>query len=388
MRSRICSHATGALRDHFLWTQLANVLLSIVVPMIAMVYLDDHGIVVSQVIASAGQIAVLAMAIQLSAASLENRDLIWIRARRTALVASVLTWVLIVYLHPEIRKYCGLATAFFLSMLLGEMSAIWRGIVVNGTESRYVLQLNNLVAAAARLLCFFLLLRSLGAFQSFVWSATISNLVRISGIYLAARTVLSNPEGSQAIQRRRVDIFVRLAAFFERNPSSLVVLLLTSLSPVWGMSIRDYALALPLANISIAVASVMWTRFENVTSKSLLRPVTDLTVIASGAALLAVTAIAFIPAAHIGSASILNLKQSPIVLVVGPVLFGFSTGLSVFTYGKSTPLIKVAIIAGAFAFFGELGFMIGLIVNVLYFLWMLRTNLFACGSSEKTEACR
>lgn len=367
--------ACRSIRDRYTWTQSLNVLLSAVVPLTAMGFLDDHGIIANQIITTAAQIAVVAMAIQLSAVSLEDDSLFWHRARKAALAVCVVTWIFLVILHPEIRRYSGLATAFFLSMLLGEMSAIWRGKVINSKGSRYSLLLTNLFASISRLLCFFLLLQPLGALESFIWSATFSNLVRIAGIYLVSRKVEVNRVAGQSTSHERVNFIVRLGAFFERSPTALVVVVLTSLSPLWGMELRNYALALPLMNISAAIASVSWTRFENVSEAVSSGAVQGLAFTAFVVMLLAVTVIMLMPTEIVQAESIINLKRSPVTLVAAPILFGFSTGLAVFTYGKFSAIFKVMLISAVFAAFGSSSFTICAFINIIYFVYLKQKTI-------------
>jgi hypothetical protein len=360
-------HISVSIQDRYTWTQSANVLLSVIVPLTAVGFLNDRGIIASQIITTAAQIAVVAMALQLSAVSLENDASFWPRRRRIAFAVSVMAWLVMVIIHPEIRQYSGLATAFFLSMMLGEMSAIWRSKVINSSRSRYALLLANLLASLSRLLCFFLLLHPLGAFESFIWSATFSNAVRLACVYIISRRVEVRAANIRPGRHAHVSFYVRLAAFFERNPATLVVLALTSLSPVWGTELHHYALALPLMNISVAIASVTWTRFENVSYAILSGAPQALAATAIGATLIAMATVQLLPVEFFHAESITNLKISPVTLVAGPVLFGFSTGLAVFTYGKVTALAKVILISGAFAIFGSAGFIIGIAINILYF---------------------
>jgi hypothetical protein len=372
---RAQSYAKVAIGDRYIWTQTANVFMSVLVPLVALSFLDDHGIITSQIITTAAQIAVFSMAIQLSAVSIEEHSPFWIAARKVALVGSGLTWILLAMWYPDIRQHAIMATAFFFSMLVGEMSSIWRSIVINASGSRYVLLLINFFATASRLLCFFILLRPLGAFESFIWSATLSNIVRTAGVYVASRKVENIQVSSQSIDRKRVNLVVRLGAFFERSPGTLVVVVLTSIAPFWGMTLKEYAVALPLMNISIAIASVTWTRFENVENVNLLLPIKFLTIFSFGAIFITLLAISLVPANLFNAESINNLKIYPITLVVGPIFFGFSTALAVFTYGHITSILKICVIAVIFIIFGSFGFMVGMAVNVGYFIFIRRRDL-------------
>jgi hypothetical protein len=213
-------------------------------------------------------------------------------------------------------------------------------------------------------------------FESFLWSATGSNFVRIIATYIFSqdRYLYSNNPTDLGLKvtisahSNSVGFFVRLISFLERNPSAVLLLALTNVSSVFGLQLKDYILAIPLMNISIAIAAFTWNQFENTPETPIVKTIFGLLAAALVTTLFAASFIFLAPPSFIHADSIEHLNSSPFLLIGGPIFFGFSTGLAVFTYGQITAFSKVFIITLNFLFLGSFGFYSGVVINCVYLL--------------------
>ena len=74
-----------------------------------------------------------------------------------------------------------------------------------------------------------------------------------------------------------------------------------------------------------------------------------------------------LPVNAVQADSLLYLQSSPVGLIALPAFLGFSFGLNVFSYGSSYSWLRTLILVAAFYFFGNYGFYIGPVLNLIFF---------------------
>lgn len=362
--------------DLFILTQSANIVISFAAPIISIYFLNDADIVSSQTILSITQLSSLILSVYLSASSLETFTKQKIYSVMAYSTACSIIFSLCALLISHLRGHLIISSILFASTIAGEASAISRSKIINESNKRFSLVVINLIASIVRMLSFLIFLRLWEPLTSFILSAAFSNLGRVAGVcFVSARL----PKFTMVMQdsqapSRNIDWLTRIGAFFDRNPSSLIVLVLSAGSPMFGLPVQTYALSLPLMNISASIASIAWTKYENLANRSDVNIIVRFGIIALCAAALAVLTSFIVPSDFVRSESFSNLKNSPLELLAAPVIFGFSTGLNVLTYGQRTSSAKALLVAILFWIFGGYGFIMGLFVNISFLLASIPEN--------------
>ncbi|MFG6547047.1 hypothetical protein ACGYLM_18470 [Sulfitobacter sp. 1A10445] len=354
--------------DRLLSIQMVNVAAGAAAPILAILYLSDREILTSQAIISFAQIAVTLLAVTLSTASLEYQKSTLMRALVSGGLCCLI-WAAGWNLNPTLDGYNLLATVFFASLMIGEFAALPRARIINSGSDRLPLVTSNSIATGTRLISFLVLISTTGALVAFVLSAALSNAVRASCLWLAAkgRQPLAAPKPAPETATP-VSFPRRVGAYLDRNPSILVVLVITSFTPLLGLPVQSYALAILIMNFSIAFSGVMWVRFEkanDLLNASAARALAGAFTLVLSAGL---ACIYLAPDSLVSADSLAALRSQPFTLIIAPILFGLSCGLNVFLYGSLVSLFRTPIIAGTFYIFGHWGFVIGIFLN-LAALW-------------------
>jgi hypothetical protein len=373
--------------DKFSSLQLVNIAIGALVSALSMLVLEDGEIISSQTIISISQLSIVFLSILVSAASLEEKTSAGGREGLVALGVSVVVWLLLFAGSGEFKETFLVSLIFFVSLIIGEFSAYWRARIVNSEGSRFVLILINSFAAVVRLGTFILLLGILNALSALILSGAISNFSRSAVVFVVARRresaqVTTGNEKPTEIHKS-VSMLIKLGAFFDRNPSVLVIMAITSVEPWLGLSAERYSLSILIMTFSMAVSSVMWSRYENLQPGSYLQALKPLSSLFLPVLVILTVVVINMPERWVQAESLANLQGSPILLIIFPAAFGFTCGLNVFTYGSSLSLIKAVVIAVSFCLLGHFAFIVGCLLNILFFMIKITSYEDSTGQKEK-----
>jgi hypothetical protein len=364
------------LIDKFSLFQLVNVATGAIVALLTMFALKDDQIVTSQTIISISQISVFFLSVTVSTASLENGKMSSAKMAAFPAVLGILAWSTFFWFKSGIHEEFLISVLFFISLIIGECSSFSRARIVNTLGSRLPLVYINTFSAISRLVAFLLLITFLNALWAFLLSAAISNLVRSAALWLLAlsygslRTGTINGSGNKEI--KRISMVRKLGAFFDRNPSVIIVLVIANFSSLLGMAMDEYSLSILIMNFSITISGLMWIRHENIMPKDVWIAMHPLLTLLAFSLVALLPAIYFVPNKIVAADSLLNLRNFPILLILAPTVFGFSCGLNVFTYGSKASALKAALIGASFWAFGHYGFLISAFLNISFWAINLR----------------
>ena len=362
--------------DKFIITQLLNIFLGSLVGFICLFYFNDQEIIISQTIIAISQFSIVFLAIYMSTASLEilydHKDKIY-----KYILISILLFFLIILFNHNILFYKFLNFLYVITLIVSEYAHIYYAKVINNKNinHRYYLVLNNLSSSIYRLILFLFFLLKFEPIIAFLFSSMISILIKSFVIIYLSKKASSNEQASpnKNSAKKFSNILVKLSAYFERNPTILVIIAITYSFDFSGSNLKDVGLAILIFNISCVVGSTMWMRYENFN-------IFDLKELSSYLFFLVISIIGalifinLIPENMFKAQSISLLKSNNILLVIAPIICGISYGLGVFSYGSGLPLIKIFLNILIFFFCGYLAFLIVSLVNILFFMKFAQLN--------------
>ena len=362
--------------DKFIITQLLNIFLGSLVGFICLFYFNDQEIIISQTILAISQFSIVFLAIYMSTASLEmlydHKDKIY----KYVLISILLFFLIILFNHHSLF-YKFLNFLYVIALIVSEYTHIYYAKVINNKNinHRFYLILNNLNSNIFRLILFLFFLIKFEPIIAFLLSSMISILIKsFVLIYLSKKTSSNeqtSPKNDSA--KKFSNILVKFSAYFERNPTILVILAISYSFDYLDINLKNIGLAILIFNISCVVGSTMWIKYENLNSVAIkeLGSYLFFTIISIIGALIFIN---FIPENMFKAQSISLLKSNNILLVIAPITCGISYGLGVFSYGSALPVIKIFLNLIVFLFFGYLAFLIVTLVNVIFFMVFSKLN--------------
>ena len=362
--------------DKFIITQLLNIFLGSLVGFICLFYFNDQEIIISQTIIAISQFSIVFLAIYMSTASLEmlydHKDKIY-----KYILISILLFFLIILFNHHSLFYKFLNFLYVITLIVSEYTHIYYAKVINNKNinHRYYLILNNLSSNIFRLIIFLFFLLKFDPIIAFLFSSLISILIKSFVLIYLSNKTSSNEQTSPKIDstKKLSNILVKLSAYFERNPTILVILAISYSFDYLDINLKNVGLAILIFNISCVVGSTMWIRYENlniIDLKELCSYLFFIIISIIGAFIF----INFIPEEMFKAQSIKLLKSNNILLVFAPIICGISYGLGVFSYGSALPLIKIFLNLIVFFFFGYLAFLIVALINILFFIIFSKLN--------------